>query len=153
MPAEKKEGCDVTSLVGLLIIGFVIYAVANQSGQNNNSSDTSSSPVVVVDSSASAVEEEPIETYSYYCRQCGNSINWQGSYYWSSAINEYGEVINNVQYLNDPSMEGDERINTKQYSDAGIITRGIFCSESCARTNLDNWTYPEEYKQEILSNK
>lgn len=165
VPAEKKNvfGC-MFSLIFLFAIGFVIYTIFNNSGQNTTPLEPAPPTEIVdtlivdsldstLDSTVTTEEEQPAETNSYSCRQCGAPIQWLGSYFWGSEINEYGEVRSDVQYLGDSSLEGDERINTEFYSDAGFITRGIFCSESCARINLENWTYPEEYKQKILSNQ
>lgn len=86
---------------------------------------------------------------SYKCRQCGKSISWIGSYYWTSYLDDNGYVKNDITQLENLEYAGDERIDTPMYTDAGLISRGIFCSVKCTKKNLSTWTYPEDYKQYI----
>ena len=81
---------------------------------------------------------------NFSCRQCSKQIDWYGSYYWVSYLDESGNVNNVINFLEDNSLYGDDRINTELYSEERAYTRGIFCSEDCARININNWSYPEE---------
>ncbi|WP_156907075.1 zinc ribbon domain-containing protein [Epilithonimonas caeni] len=116
------------------------------------------SSAALIDSATAKISDEDSDyqleimdsrSKSYHCRQCGRSISWIGSYYWTSYLDDNGSIKNDITKLENLEYAGDERIDTPMYTDAGLISRGIFCSERCTRKNLSTWTFPEDYKQYI----
>lgn len=161
VPPEKKQNLGWLSVLGILVV-VIIIAIANNKPNNNgntnyNYSTTPVDSIVTPIDRASAPsisgEGEFVHVPKYSCRQCGKQIDWYGSYYWESYLDPNGNVNNAIHFIEDYSLDGDDRINTELYSDEGVFTRGIFCSEDCANININNWSYPEDYKQEILNNQ